>query len=168
MALAEAADEHARTFDNAGVDGITHRAQMRREQAAIAIQPQITQRGETHVETQLRVKQTVHLLQLGRDFPLRDAVIVKRQAVEHHGVQMHIHQARHQRQALVHGRRRARPGPCRHLAGVSPLCARPPGHHVCRQTVDHSAVRWLFDGARIERVLSPSLGRRGAGRVGGI
>ena len=74
---------------------------MRGEKAAVGVQSQITQRGKAHVETKLRMEQAIHLLQFRRDFPLRHAIIMKRKAIEHHGVQMHIHQAGHQCQACT-------------------------------------------------------------------
>ncbi len=67
------------------------------QQPATGIEAEVAQRGETHVKAELGVEQTVHLLQLGGDFPLRDTVVVEGQAVEHHRVQMDVHQARHQR-----------------------------------------------------------------------
>ena len=70
---------------------------MRGQQAAAGIETEVAQRGEAHVETQLSMEQAVHLLQFGGDLPLRDAVVVEGQAVEHHRVQMHVHQARQQR-----------------------------------------------------------------------
>jgi hypothetical protein len=82
-----------------GIDRVAHGAQFLRKQAAARIHAEIAQRREAHVETVLRVKQRVHLLQLRCYFPLRDAVIVERHAVEHRGVDVAVHHAGYQRAA---------------------------------------------------------------------
>jgi hypothetical protein len=61
--------------------------------------PEVAQRGEAHVEAVLRVEEGVHLLQVGHDLELRDAVIVERHAVVHRGMDMQIHHAGHERRA---------------------------------------------------------------------
>ena len=93
----EAGDEHARAFENAGIEGIADGAGFRHQQAALRVEAEIAQRGESHVEAELGVEDAVHLLQLGRDFPLRHAVIMESEAVEHHRVQVNVHHARDQR-----------------------------------------------------------------------
>ncbi len=78
------------------------------------------------------------------------------------------HARRHRRQAPVHGGRHGRSALRRYAARVRALPARPAGHDVCGAPVDDPAVRGLFHGRGIERLLPQGAGRRRAGRVGGV
>ena len=60
----EAGDEHARAFQNAGIEGIADGAGFRHQQPALRVQAEIAQRGEAHVEAELGMEDAVHLLQL--------------------------------------------------------------------------------------------------------
>ncbi len=92
----KAADQHARPFENPGIDRVAHGAQFLREQSTARIHPEVAQRRESHVEAILRMEERIHLLQLRRDFPLRDTVIVERHAIEHRRVDVAVHHAGHQ------------------------------------------------------------------------
>ena len=72
---------------------------------------------------------------------------------------------RHRHQAPVHQRRLGALGAGGHLAGPSPLRARPAGHDVRQPALDHSPVRRLLHRRGVQPLLSGQSGRRAKGAL---
>ena len=86
-----------------GIDGVADGAQLlRTSRPRLRVHAEIAQRGEAHVEDSSAHGTAPYICcSSGRDFPLRDAVIVERHAVEHHRVDVEVHHAGDQRAAAA-------------------------------------------------------------------
>ena len=115
--VGEGADHEARAGQHAGIDGVAHRAHLAGQEAPRTLQAEVAQRGEAHLEAELRMEKGVHLLQMRRDFPLRHAIILECAVVEHAEMDVQIHHSRHQRAVAginhLDAVRNWRPCPCR-------------------------------------------------------
>ena len=89
--VGKARHDQARAGQHAGVDGVAHRAHGFGHQATRALLAKVTQCRKTHLETELRVKEGVHLLQMRRDFPLGHAIILEGAVVEHAEMDVQVH-----------------------------------------------------------------------------